>query len=320
MMQRPSVEKKRRKNGDSRELAYLKRHTDLRSIWGEGKIRCPWHEDHNPSLHIYPDHAFCFACQTWADGFDLFMALNEMSFAEAVAEMRKHVGKRVFSKTKEVDQEPVPEEVIETWHAQLLASSEARHWLKQRGIREETMKALRLGWTEGRAYSIPHFVNGRVENIKFRVHPDYLFDNEPKYDSLAHRPFAQLYPHDYFLKQFGSSPFGFLTEGEFDALILLQAGLPAVSLPSGVTSELHRWIGFLSRFERLAVLFDLDDAGCKARDELFRPKGKLTRAEAECLRIAHVEEYVWNPDWGKDVTEARERLVPELLEFYAQLV
>jgi DNA polymerase I-like protein with 3'-5' exonuclease and polymerase domains len=34
---------------------------------GQGKILCPFHDDHNPSLHIYPDvsdpHFFCFACK-----------------------------------------------------------------------------------------------------------------------------------------------------------------------------------------------------------------------------------------------------------------
>src|SRR5262245_10355558 len=38
----------------------------LADIIGEplvnGKIRCPFHDDHTPSLHVYEDHYHCFVC------------------------------------------------------------------------------------------------------------------------------------------------------------------------------------------------------------------------------------------------------------------
>lgn len=36
------------------------------------KCKCPWHEgDNTPSLHIYPDRVYCFACGKSADIFDI---------------------------------------------------------------------------------------------------------------------------------------------------------------------------------------------------------------------------------------------------------
>lgn len=298
-----------------KKLIHLLRHVDLRTIWGKGKILCPWHNDHTPSLHVYPDHVYCFACQTWGSGIDLLRAQG-LTFAEAVQELEKYKGKRVRSEP--VDTTPVPLEMVEQWHQHLMASPEARAWLEGRGLRRRIVKALMLGWTEGRCYSIPHFVNGQVENVKFRVHPDYLLDDEPKYASIPHKPFTKPYPYDYFLQHYGHSKVVFVTEGEFDAMLLLQEGLPAVSLPSGITHYLSRWTSFWSRFDYLFVVFDQDEAGCKAVEKLFAKTSKVGRSESEKLNVAHVEDVVWNPAWGKDVTEARDKLIPLLQELYAQ--
>lgn len=48
---------------------------------------CPFHEDWNPSLVVYPDnHWFCFQCQTGGDVFDWLMSGKSplSSFADAV--------------------------------------------------------------------------------------------------------------------------------------------------------------------------------------------------------------------------------------------
>lgn len=35
-----------------------------------GKIVCPFHDDHAPSLHIYSDHYHCFVCGAHGDHLD----------------------------------------------------------------------------------------------------------------------------------------------------------------------------------------------------------------------------------------------------------
>lgn len=42
------------------------------TVHSNKKCQCPWHGgDNTPSLHIYPDRAFCFACGKSADIFDI---------------------------------------------------------------------------------------------------------------------------------------------------------------------------------------------------------------------------------------------------------
>jgi DNA polymerase len=48
-----------------------------------GKICCPFHDDHTPSLHIYPDHFHCFVCGARGDHVDWLMMVEGMDRDEA---------------------------------------------------------------------------------------------------------------------------------------------------------------------------------------------------------------------------------------------
>lgn len=56
-------------------------------------VRCPWHDDHVPSLAVYPDHATCFgACgQTW-DLFGWAMKVWNLDFPGACHELARRAG------------------------------------------------------------------------------------------------------------------------------------------------------------------------------------------------------------------------------------
>jgi hypothetical protein len=52
-----------------------------------GKIQlaiCPFHDDHDPSLHCYPDHYHCFVCGAHGDSIDLICKTMSLTFIEAV--------------------------------------------------------------------------------------------------------------------------------------------------------------------------------------------------------------------------------------------
>ena len=50
-----------------------------------GTTLCLWHDDHRPSMKVYPDnHVYCFSCARNADAIDVYMALNGVGFREAV--------------------------------------------------------------------------------------------------------------------------------------------------------------------------------------------------------------------------------------------
>jgi len=301
-----------------RELRHLERTVDLRVIWGDGKILCPWHDDHIPSLHIYQDHTFCFVCRERHSGVDLATAQGR-TFPEAVKFLRQYVGTRFVETACPVDTTPVPLGDVQEWHGNLMEDAHARDYLYQRGIAAVMLMKLAIGWRGERVYSIPHFVNGQVENIKFRIHPDFQMDGERKYDALPNRTFSQLYPYDYFLTYFGDSKVVYVTEGEFDAMVLLQEGLPTVSLCSGVTYKLSKWLDFFRRFEHICLLFDMDDAGSRAAEMVFKKRGKLERSEADILGVP-VEVISWDPRWGKDITDAQKKLIPYLQRYVKALL
>lgn len=86
-----------------------------------GMIRCPFHPDKNPSMKLYRDSAYCFACHWSGDVFRFVQDYEGTSFKEAFqslggtydsspAEITKAVKKTIFrreiaSLRQEVDKE-----------------------------------------------------------------------------------------------------------------------------------------------------------------------------------------------------------------------
>jgi Toprim domain/CHC2 zinc finger len=48
-----------------------------------GKVHCPFHDDTNPSCHIYDDHYHCFACGAHGDAIDWLREVEGLSFRAA---------------------------------------------------------------------------------------------------------------------------------------------------------------------------------------------------------------------------------------------
>jgi DNA primase len=65
------------------DLNALKENTDIRIYYGE-KMRCPFHDDHDPSLIIYPDHVHCFGCGVTMDSIDFIKQMEGVSFGQAI--------------------------------------------------------------------------------------------------------------------------------------------------------------------------------------------------------------------------------------------
>ena len=110
----------------------LKARVDLRSLVQEthpvtksSKTYCLWHDDSNPSLHIYSDGYFCFACGASGDHLDWLTATRALSFQEAVDAFACHASTFTFfqplsgtgsrpSKTNQTVEKPTFE-----WHLPL---------------------------------------------------------------------------------------------------------------------------------------------------------------------------------------------------------
>lgn len=58
---------------------------NLIKINSQHKAKCLWHDDKEPSMHVYADnHTYCFVCQKRADVIDVYMVLNNCDFKTAM--------------------------------------------------------------------------------------------------------------------------------------------------------------------------------------------------------------------------------------------
>ena len=54
--------------------------------------RCPFHDDHHPSLRLYNNHFYCFACAAHGDVIDLAAKLLGVSASEAIRRLEEDFG------------------------------------------------------------------------------------------------------------------------------------------------------------------------------------------------------------------------------------
>lgn len=81
------LESKKVENGELKDKITRARTYPIKNLVKvnrQRKAKCLWHDDANPSIHIYPDHAYCFVCGKRVNAIDVYMRLNNCSFKEAV--------------------------------------------------------------------------------------------------------------------------------------------------------------------------------------------------------------------------------------------
>ena len=57
-----------------------------------GMVRCPFHNDTNPSMKLYDDHYHCFGCQATGDSIHLTAKLSGVSDREAAKKLAEDFG------------------------------------------------------------------------------------------------------------------------------------------------------------------------------------------------------------------------------------
>ncbi len=125
---------------------------------------CPFHDDHEPSLHIYDDGTrwHCHGCGRGGDAFSFIMLRDRVGFREAVMAAAKVVGKQWTQRGIEDDPELV-EYLAATIERRRITAihTEAAQWMcntcpskvcalirEQYGFDEETRREHMIGWGE----------------------------------------------------------------------------------------------------------------------------------------------------------------------------
>jgi DNA polymerase len=100
----------------------------------DGKILCPFHEDHTPSLVIFPDHYHCFVCGAHGNAVDWLMMIEGMTRAQAIKHLATWDGPRVAPVAD--DRDETREYALKLWaeSVPIPGTTAARYLSEIRGI------------------------------------------------------------------------------------------------------------------------------------------------------------------------------------------
>ncbi len=255
---------------------------------------CPFHDDHHPSFEVDRERRTwrCWACAVGGDAVDLVMKLYRLAFPEASRIAAELSGVVIlpgsspgpasrppnFKQPTTVAPSGLPLDEASTLVADGVAAlwepgdGDALAYLHGRGLRDETIRVARIGWTPGvmipkrsgdgrypfSGVVIPWRDGARLTRIKIRR----TGDGKPKYaEAYSNRPL--IYPDPEVIQS--GRPLIF-TEGEFDAMLLAQE-LPEASVitlgSSSARTDPSVLSGMLSA-STWFVAFDADKAGDSA--------------------------------------------------------
>lgn len=120
---------------------------------------CPFHEDKNPSFHVYPDRQSyrCWVCDEGGDIFRWLMEIEKVSFPEAIEILARRANLEMPKRSKydkdKIDKKSSSYDVVEWAVSQMqkaLAGSTpdglVNQYVRQRGLTAETVQQFRIGY------------------------------------------------------------------------------------------------------------------------------------------------------------------------------
>jgi hypothetical protein len=156
----------------------------------------------------------------------------------------------------------IPKEKIVEFQAALLSNKDALEpYIKKRGFTEDTLIKFNLGWDEKiQRYTIPVYdeTGNCVDIRRYKINPA---EGEAKILSVKGYGGKRLYPLAVF-SEVSTHPGATIVicEGEHDAIILNQHGIPAVTSTCGATSWDEEWNSYFLGMN-VVLIFDCDKAG-----------------------------------------------------------
>lgn len=196
-----------------------------------------------------------FATGEGGDLIDLWSAVRGTTLTETLDQVRSYLGVTEPKFTRPERQYRRPERPTSRSR-----NPAVREWLVARGLTDETVAAFRVA-EDGDMVMLPYLRDGELVNIKRRSIVDKKRMLQEKDAEPCLFGWHLIDPNARTVA---------ITEGEFDAMVLHQMGIPALSVPAGAGN--HQWIENdwtrLDRFERIDLCFDADDAGRKGLREV----------------------------------------------------
>ena len=283
---------------DSRVLQIYKQYIpDLKKNGDKWVGRCPlpMHNDKSPSFTIFKDmRACCYGCSENLNIFQLVERMEGCDFKTALEKVKSVVGdwgrdKQLVESTFKPVADPKTYRILtpQQWmklRDGLADSIVARNWLfKERGIDYGTAERLKLGFIQ----SIGKLAGEQGADIADKGWIAFPCIEDDKVVSVKYRSIVRKKPGG-FARQPGMAtalfnaetvdPFSpvYVTEGEFDACVIEQAGFRSVSLPSAGVKLTPSQKDILMQASEIYLSGDMDSAGSGAMQKLWRELGART--------------------------------------------
>lgn len=248
-------------------------------------MHCPYHGDNrrSASVNVNTELWNCMGCP---EGGEARLLIKDKENWEVP-------GGASAGKSSGKPSEEITEAKVEGWAAALLANkSRLAGLVSKRGISKLTIRKYQIGW-DGKVYTIPiRSMDGEIVNVR-----RYDIDVGPESDrrkiwSVAGMGTPTLFPVD----QLDYEAL-LICEGEFDALVAIQNGIPAITRTGAADVWRQEW-NQLFRGKRVFVCHDMDTKGQDANTKIVAAlRGKAKSTTVVSLPYPVTEKH------GKDLTD-----------------
>jgi len=282
-------------------VALVSQYLHLQQTGDKWAAICPFHEDNDPSLIVYNDHAFCFGgCRRSYDAISFVQEMEGLSFLAAVDWLRERVGDIPYVEREDspasytYPTDPLRRDNIDYWYG--LLTDDLRTWYHDRLLDNSTIDTFMLGW-DGRSYVTPIWEGAPRESEVFSVKLRHL-EGKPKYTNLKGRGAPRLF--NKYVLQGATEACIFI--GEYDTMLAHQDGFIAVSGTGGQSTWRPEWNELFVTCKTIYVVPDV---------------GELAAGYAVASQFpnrAHVAAYPQGA--GDDYTDFRRNLSADDFRFF----
>ncbi|ADQ41034.1 DnaB domain protein helicase domain protein [Caldicellulosiruptor acetigenus I77R1B] len=249
---------------------YIGRYLSLQKEGNSYKAICPFHADKNPSFSIKPSEQFfhCFGCGVSGDVITFAMKYHNVDFKEAVKMLAEEIGLSIDDKQAEnnTQDKKLSLDQIVAYVEMCSQYAKLTNYFADRGISPDIIKKYKLGYdVENNTVILPIVQEGQIVSYVRRN----LDENKTRYEfPKGHKAI----PFNLDILKDDLQTNVFITEGIFDALTIEAAiGQPAIAL-NGCENQ-KEFLQVLNQIKpkgkKFYILFDNDEAGCKAAKQLF---------------------------------------------------
>ncbi len=274
------------------------------------KSTCPFHSEKTPSFIVSPDKQIytCFGCGKKGNAIRFIMDQENLNFIDAIEVIAERNGidlepYRIQKKSTQFSTKPFYElnrQAGISYIRNLRSNEVAMNYLKNRGLKDETIKEFGLGYSLDSWRGLFDLIGKRDSDLieksglfiknnsgnyydRFRARIMFpiidqrnrvigfgardIKGEEPKYLNSPDTPVFYKSNHLYGLniaKQYREEGFYFLVEGYMDVIALNNFGIKNVVASLG-TSLTENQADLISKYvKKVVVLYDADSAGEKA--------------------------------------------------------